>query len=111
MILVEHGATPAVLRQTAEDVADSPGIYGASAPTTWRKGETGLVEAFGTVDGNARSARDTVSNLRHDVLPRAESQAGDGVRLTLGGVPAETRDFIHRRLRQRSRTSCCSCSS
>ena len=95
VILVEHGATPAVLRQTAEDVADSPGIYGAAAPTTWRKGETGLVEAFGTVDGNARSARDTVSNLRHDVLPRAESQAGDGVRLTLGGLPAETRDFIH----------------
>jgi len=47
------------------------------------------------VDGNARSARDTVSNLRDDVLPRAESQAGAGVRITLGGVPAETRDFIH----------------
>ena len=29
------------------------------------------------------------------MLPRAESQAGDGVRLTLGGLPAETRDFIH----------------
>jgi RND superfamily putative drug exporter len=94
VILVEHGATPAVLKQTAEDVAGSPGIYGASAPTTWRKGETGLVEAFGTVDGNARSARNTVSNLRQDVLPQAESQAGDGVRITLGGVPAETRDFI-----------------
>jgi len=95
VILVEHGATPAVLRRTAEDIADSPGIYGASAPTTWRKGESGLVEAFGAVDGNARSARDTVSNLRDDVLPRAESQAGAGVRITLGGVPAETRDFIH----------------
>jgi RND superfamily putative drug exporter len=94
VILVEHGATPAVLKQTAEDVADSPGIYGASAPTPWRKGETGLVEAFGTVDGNARTARDTVSGLRDDVLPRSESQIGGGVRLTLGGVPAETRDFI-----------------
>ena len=94
VILVEHGATPAVLRQTAADVAHSPGIWGASAPTTWRKGEAGLVEAFGTVDGNARSARDTVSSLRNDVLPRAESQAGDGARITLGGVPVETRDFI-----------------
>jgi RND superfamily putative drug exporter len=94
VILVEHGATPAVLKQTVEDVADSPGIYGASAPTPWRKNGTGLVEAFGTVDGNARSARDTVSTLRHDVLPRAESQIGGGTRLTLGGVPAETRDFI-----------------
>src|SRR5512132_816830 len=94
VILVEHGATPAVLKQTAEDVADSPGIYGASAPTPWRKDGTGLVEAFGTVDGNARSARDTVSSLRDDVLPRSETQIGGGVRLTLGGVPAETRDFI-----------------
>ena len=94
VILVEDGATPALLRKTAEDVADSPGIYGASAPTTWRKDGTGLVEAFGTVDGNARSARDTVSNLRHDVLPPAENEAGGSVRITLGGVPAETRDFI-----------------
>jgi putative drug exporter of the RND superfamily len=94
VILAERGATPRALRQIAEDVARSPGIWGASAPPSWRKDGVGLVEAFGTVDGNARSARDTVSDLRHEVLPRAQGEVGGGVHLTLGGVPAETRDFI-----------------
>ena len=111
VILVEHGATPAVLRQTAADVASSPGIYGASAPTTWRKGDTGLVEAFGTVDGNARSARDTVSNLRHDVLPRRREpgrrRSPDHSRRRAGRDPR----LHQRRLRERSRTSCSSSSS
>ena len=87
-----------------------PGSTAQPLRRTWRKGDTGLVEAFGTVDGNARSARDTVSNLRHDVLPQAESQAGGGARLTLGGVPAETRDFISA-VYGSSRTSCFSSSS
>jgi uncharacterized membrane protein YdfJ with MMPL/SSD domain len=110
VILVEHGATPAVLRRTAEQVAHAPGIWGASAPPSWRNDGVGLIEAFGTVDGNARSARTTVSELRHDVLPRAQSEVDSGVQLTLGGVPAETRDFISA-VYGKFRTCSCSCSS
>ncbi|HEY7149177.1 MAG TPA: MMPL family transporter, partial [Gaiellaceae bacterium] len=94
VILVENGATPAALRTVSDAVASSPGIWGAAAPSTWRKGGTGLVEAFGTDDGNSRRAKDTISNLRHDVLPRAQEKAGASVRVTLGGTPAEARDFI-----------------
>jgi RND superfamily putative drug exporter len=94
VVLVEHGATPASLAKTADAVARTPGIVGASAPPAWRKGGDGLVEAFGSVDGNARAARDTISTLRHDVLPRVQSELPNGERVTLGGTPAETRDFI-----------------
>ena len=94
VILVEHGASPAVLQKTVEAEAQTPGIWGASAPPSWRKDGTGLVEAFGTVDGNARAAKKTVSRLRDDVLPAVEREVGPSTRLALGGVPAETRDFI-----------------
>jgi len=94
VILVEHGASPAVLQKTVEAVAQTPGIWGASAPPSWRKDGTGLVEAFGTVDGNARAAKKTVSRLRDDVLPAVEREVGPSTGLALGGVPAETRDFI-----------------
>jgi RND superfamily putative drug exporter len=93
VILVERGATPRVLRRTADAVADTPGIYGAAAPPSWRKDGTGLVEAFGTDDGSSREAKTTIERLRDDVLPSLESQLS-GVHMTLGGVPAESRDFI-----------------
>jgi RND superfamily putative drug exporter len=94
IVLVEHGATPAVLAKTAEEVANAPGIYGAAAPPAWRKDGVGLVEAFGTDDGNSRAAAKTVSRLRHDVLPSVESELGGSTQVTLGGLPAESRDFI-----------------
>jgi RND superfamily putative drug exporter len=94
IILVEKGATRAVLAKTAEEAANSPGIQGAAAPSSWRKDGVGLVEAFGTHDGNSRDAAKTVSRLRHDVLPRVESDVGGSAEITLGGAPAETRDFI-----------------
>jgi RND superfamily putative drug exporter len=94
VILVEHGASPAVLRKTVEAVARTPGIWGASAPPSWRKDGTGLVEAFGTADGNAREAKKTVARLRDDVLPAVERDVDGSTPVALGGVPAETRDFI-----------------
>jgi RND superfamily putative drug exporter len=94
IVLVEKGATSAVLAKLAEDVAKAPGIYGAAAPPSWRRDGVGLVEAFGTDDGNSRQAEKTISNLRDNVLPSLESQLGGSVRVTLGGVPAEGRDFI-----------------
>src|ERR1700693_4228222 len=93
-VLVENGATPAVLAKTAEELAKAPGIYGAVAPPSWRKDGVGLVEAFETDDGNSRAAAKTVSRLRHDVLPSVETQLGGSTRVTLGGFPAEGRDFI-----------------
>ena len=94
IVLVEKGATPAVLAKTAEAVAKAPGIYGAAAPPSWRKDGVGLVEAFGTEDGSSRDAARTVSRLRHDVLPGIERELGGSTSVTLGGVPAESRDFI-----------------
>jgi putative drug exporter of the RND superfamily len=94
VVLVERGATPATLAQTAEAVARTPGIYGAAAPPSWRKDGAGLVEAFGTVDGNARAAKQTISLLRNEVLPSLGARLGGSTEVTLGGIPAETRDFI-----------------
>jgi RND superfamily putative drug exporter len=94
IILVENGATPAVLAKTAEAVAKAPGIYGAAAPPSWRKNGVGLVEAWGTEDGSSREAAKTVSRLRNDALPGLQSELGGSIRVTLGGAPAESRDFI-----------------
>jgi RND superfamily putative drug exporter len=102
IVLVEDGATPAALAKTAEEVANSPGVWGASAPPSWRKGLLGLVEVFGTDDGNSRAAAKTVSRLRQDVLPALDQKLGafshglnnPVAKATLGGVPAENRDFI-----------------
>src|SRR6266516_511009 len=94
VILVEKGATPAALAKTAQAVAKAPGIAGAAAPPSWRKDGVGVVEAFGTDDGNSRAAETAISNLRDNVLPSLESQLAGSTRVTLGGVPAESRDFI-----------------
>jgi len=93
VVLVEHGADAGVLAKATDELADTPGIYGAAAPPSWRKDDAALIEAFGTDDGNSRAAKDTVSRLRNDVLPRLESQLGS-TQVALGGIPAETRDFI-----------------
>jgi putative drug exporter of the RND superfamily len=94
VVLVENGANADVLTRVAAGVAKAPGISSAAAPPSWRKDGTGLVEAFSAEDGSARSAKKTISNLQHEVLPRLQGSLG-GVRLTLGGYPAEERDFIH----------------
>ena len=80
--------------EIAEEWPSRPGIAGAAAPPRGGRAASGLVEAFGTRTGT-RARRKTVSNLRHDVLPAPSSQAGGRTRkLTLGGMPAESRDFI-----------------
>jgi len=94
IVLVENGASSTVLAKTAKELANAPGISGAAAPPSWQKDGVGLVEAFGTEDGSSRDAAKTVSRLRHDVLPRIQSDLGTGAEVTLGGVPAESRDFI-----------------
>src|SRR6266508_837187 len=94
VILVENGATPEALAKTATAVGSAKGVAGAAAPPSWRKGTTGLVEAFGTDDGSSRPAKTTISDLRDDVLPAVRSELGGSTRVTLGGAAPESRDFI-----------------
>ena len=91
-ILVEGGATPAKLKSVVSTVAATPGVAGAAAPEQWRRGGTATVEAFPAADGAARSMRPVISNLQDNVLPGLQS---GGSQVTLGGVAAEDRDFVH----------------
>jgi RND superfamily putative drug exporter len=91
-ILVEGGATPQKLDSVVSTVAATPGVAGAAAPEQWRSGDSAIVEAFPAADGAARSMRPVISQLQDDVLPRLQDGAS---RVTLGGVAAEDRDFVH----------------
>jgi RND superfamily putative drug exporter len=95
VVLVEHNPGPGSLRSVVSRLQSTPGIAGASAPVAWRKGDTALVEAIPSLDGSAKPVRHTISNLQHDVLPSLQSQIGQNVQLTLGGVAPEDRDFVH----------------
>ena len=94
-MLVEHGASPRNLAVIARTLRQTEGIDGASAPTSWRKGDTGLVEAIPSTDGAAKPARKVIANLQHEVLPELQQQIGGNAKVTLGGVAAEDRDFVH----------------
>ena len=95
VVLVEHNPGPQALRRVVTRLEATPGIDGASAPAAWRKRDTALVEAIPSQDGAAKPVRRTISNLQDDVLPALESQIGGNVRVTLGGVAPEDRDFVH----------------
>ena len=92
-VVVEGEATPEQLRQLATRLVDDEGIAGAAAPPNARADGFALVEAFSTTDGSSRETRETVTRLRDDVLPAAES-GFDGAQLTLAGFPTEEREFI-----------------
>jgi len=94
VVLAENGATAASLDHAAAEIAKGPGMSSASAPPAWRTAGTGLIEAFGTADASSRTAKSTISNLQHDVLPRI-GDSSNGVKLTLGGYGPEERDFVH----------------
>jgi RND superfamily putative drug exporter len=95
VVLVERGASAASLTRVENAVAGTGGVVGATAPPSWRKGDSGLVEAFGADDGNARAARGTISRLKNDVLPQVEASLGGSTKVSLGGVGPEGRDFVH----------------
>ena len=94
VVLVEKAASDPLLRMVADGVDAAPGIAGAAAPRSWRAGSTGLVEAFGRDDANSREAKKVIDNLQDSTLPSLQQSVGGGVQLTLGGVGAESRDFI-----------------
>jgi RND superfamily putative drug exporter len=95
VVLVEKNTQPQTLTALVTRLEQTPGIAGAAAPREWRKDGTALVEAFPATDGSATSARKTISNLQHNVLPAAEREAGGATEVTLGGVAPEDRDFVH----------------
>jgi RND superfamily putative drug exporter len=94
IVLAEGNVTAEKLGKVASVLGQAPGLYGASAPPSWRKGDIGLVEAFGLDDGSSRSAKKTISDLRNNVLPGISSNVGGATKLTLGGAAPEERDFI-----------------
>ena len=85
VVLVEHGGDPDAI---AAKLAAVGGIDGVVAPTGpgWRRGGAALVEAFPSHDGNARATRGTIGEVH---------RALEGTSGTLGGVAAESRDFVH----------------
>jgi putative drug exporter of the RND superfamily len=95
VILVENDPGPQALRTVVSKLESTSGISGASAPAAWRKGDAALVEAIPSQDGAAKPVRHTISDLQDNVLPSLERQIGGNVSLTLGGIAAEDRDFVH----------------
>jgi putative drug exporter of the RND superfamily len=81
-VLVENGASRAPIVAKLEKV---PGIAAAVAPPGWAQGQDSVIEAFPTVDSSSKAARTIISDTR---------AALDGTDATLGGVPAEERDFV-----------------
>jgi putative drug exporter of the RND superfamily len=95
VVVAEGAATHEQLVRVANALGGAAGLYGAAAPPSWEKGNTGLVEAFGLDDGNSRAAKKTISELRSSVLPGIQNNGFAGsAKLTLGGAAPEGRDFI-----------------
>src|SRR3954468_19514125 len=92
-VLVEGNATPQKLQTIARRVGVAAGVAGAVAPTGWRKEHAAIIEAIPAADGAATATKTAISNLQKDVLPDVASATG--TRITLGGVAAEDRDFVH----------------
>jgi RND superfamily putative drug exporter len=82
-ILVKRGGDA---EQVAAKLRAVPGIIGASAPPTLRRGGDALVEAFPAIDGSAPGIQ-TIVDRTNGVLEGTES--------TLTGIAAVDRDFLH----------------
>jgi RND superfamily putative drug exporter len=82
----------------------TPGIAGAAAPPAWQNGRYAIVEAFSTSDAATSASSKTITNLQHNVLPLVQTRfinridnlgRPPDIRVTLGGVAPEDRDFVH----------------
>jgi RND superfamily putative drug exporter len=95
VIVVEKNTSPQTVASVVSAVEQAPGVAGAAAPPSWRKGDMALVEAFADTDASSTPARKTIDNLQDDVLPGVERRAGGDTEITLGGIAPEERDFVH----------------
>jgi RND superfamily putative drug exporter len=95
IVLAVGKLTNGDLARAATALGGASGLYGAAAPPSWHKGDLGLIEAFGTDDGNSRAAKKTISELRSSILPGVQNNGFAGsAKLTLAGAAPEARDFI-----------------
>jgi RND superfamily putative drug exporter len=94
VVLAEGNPTPAQLERVTSTLDSAEGVSGAAAPPAWRREGTALIEAFPASDGASREARTTISTIKDDVLPPLELALGGSVRLTLGGIAPEERNFV-----------------
>jgi putative drug exporter of the RND superfamily len=83
VVLVEHGGNAQAI---ADKVRRVPGVVGATAPASWRSGDSSLVEAFPAIDGAAPGIQKIIDRVNGTL------KGTDG---TLGGVAAVDRDFVH----------------
>ncbi|HEY2310711.1 MAG TPA: MMPL family transporter [Gaiellaceae bacterium] len=83
--LVEDGGSGQAVAARERHVA---GIVGATVPPGpgWHRGQDTLVEAFPAIDGAAPGIQGVISRV---------NGALEGSTATLGGVPAQDRDFVH----------------
>jgi putative drug exporter of the RND superfamily len=83
--LVENGGDAQAVAAKERTV---PGILGATVPPGpgWHRGQDTLVEAFPAIDGAAPGIQGVIDRV-NGLLP--------GTSATLGGVPAQDRDFVH----------------
>jgi RND superfamily putative drug exporter len=82
-VLVENGGDP---QAVAAKVGKVEGVVGAAAPTTWRRGQDAIVEAFPAIDGSAPGIQKIIDRV---------NGALEGTSGTLGGTAAVDRDFVH----------------
>jgi RND superfamily putative drug exporter len=95
VVLAEGRPAPRQVEQVARTLAEVDGVTESVAPAAWRRGGKALIEAFPSTDGASREARETISTIKADVLPRLENELGGSVKLSLGGIAPEDRDFVH----------------
>jgi putative drug exporter of the RND superfamily len=94
-IVAEGDVTPEQLDEVATRLDETEGIAGAAAPPQARADDLALVEAYSTTDGSSRETVPTITRLKDDVVPAAESELGGAqLTLTLAGIPTEEREFI-----------------
>jgi RND superfamily putative drug exporter len=91
-IFISGGYDPRLPAKIVTTLKRTPGIAGAAWPKAWQKDGNTIVEAIPSADGAAKSTRGVISNLQDNVLPQWWEH---GTQVTLGGVAAEDRDFVH----------------
>jgi RND superfamily putative drug exporter len=82
-VLVEDGGNA---QQVAAKLRAVPGIVGATAPTSWKRGSNSFVEAFAAIDGAAPGIQGIVDHAN------ASLQGTNG---SVTGIAATDRDFVH----------------
>jgi RND superfamily putative drug exporter len=82
-VLVSNGGNPQLIAAKLRAV---PGVVGATAPPTWKRGSNSFVEGFAGIDGAAPGIQ--------GIVDRANASL-KGTDASLTGIAATDRDFLH----------------